>query len=383
MADEISEAVQIIRVTFEGMEIAMKIGSGGAAAAKKALDVIAGLLEYEKTIGRTGMRKLLMKGGDLQVFRFDKADRDRVEKYAKKFGILYSFLPNVSHEKDKMEFVFHTEAVPRMNLLIQKLKAGRIATFDEYLREDGGKNAGGLADFFLKEKERGKAQVRADGKDAAGDVLDGLIEKVGRYASGRNEVSVDQIKEDFSVSREKAMDVVTKLQRVGMLDREGSGGTHRVLMNREAFENRMRGYRELADRMKAVSKGRDPSLVDVTIAKSLIAEENDAAVKTRVPGTWGENARYLWVRKENAMDVYGGKVMLTFLEKDKDYKLYDDQNRVAEVKKGSQLYETNYNAVELGLRERYEKMRQEKERKEKAAANALGGKRELPPGRKA
>ena len=38
MAEEIQEAVQIIRVAYEGIEIAMKIGSGGFSVAKKALE---------------------------------------------------------------------------------------------------------------------------------------------------------------------------------------------------------------------------------------------------------------------------------------------------------------------------------------------------------
>lgn len=69
MAEEIQEAVQIIRVAYDGIEIAMKIGSGGAAAAKKVLDLLIGLMDYEKSIGKVNMRKLLMKGGDLQVFQ--------------------------------------------------------------------------------------------------------------------------------------------------------------------------------------------------------------------------------------------------------------------------------------------------------------------------
>lgn len=32
MAEEIQEAVQIIRVAYDGIEIAMKVGSGGIAA---------------------------------------------------------------------------------------------------------------------------------------------------------------------------------------------------------------------------------------------------------------------------------------------------------------------------------------------------------------
>ena len=83
MAEEIGEAVQIIRVAYDGLEIAMKIGSGGLNAAKKVIEALIGLLDYEKTLGKTSMRKLLMKGGDLQVLQFDTNDMKRVEKMAK------------------------------------------------------------------------------------------------------------------------------------------------------------------------------------------------------------------------------------------------------------------------------------------------------------
>ena len=87
MAEEIQEAVQIIRVAYDGIEIAMKVGSGGIAAMQKALEVLTGLLDYEKSLGRTSMRKLLLKGGDLQVFQFQTEDMKQVQKMAKKYGI--------------------------------------------------------------------------------------------------------------------------------------------------------------------------------------------------------------------------------------------------------------------------------------------------------
>ena len=70
MAEEIQEAVQIIRVAYDGIEIAMKVGSGGIAAMQKAIDFLKGMLDYEKSLGKTSMRKLLLKGGDLQVLQF-------------------------------------------------------------------------------------------------------------------------------------------------------------------------------------------------------------------------------------------------------------------------------------------------------------------------
>lgn len=63
MADELAEAVQIIRVAYDGIEIAMKVGSDGIEAMKKVLAVLKGMLDYEKNLGRTSMRKLLMRGG--------------------------------------------------------------------------------------------------------------------------------------------------------------------------------------------------------------------------------------------------------------------------------------------------------------------------------
>ena len=106
--------------------------------------------------------------------------------------------------------------------------------------------------------------------------------------------------------------------------------------------------------MRAVASYKNTNLSDVTISRKLIVDENDHAVKTRIPGTWGESARYVWLRKENIMDIHNGKTMLTFLDSGKDYKLYDDQNRVVETQKGDELY-THYDKVESSVRERYEK----------------------------
>ena len=98
MAEEIQEAVQIIRVAYDGIEIAMKVGSGGIAAMQKAIDFLKGMLDYEKSLGKTSMRKLLLKGGDLQVLQFNTEDMKKVEKTAKKYGILYSVLPDCNRK---------------------------------------------------------------------------------------------------------------------------------------------------------------------------------------------------------------------------------------------------------------------------------------------
>ena len=288
MAEEIQEAVQIIRVAYDGIEIAMKVGSGGIAAMQKAIDFLKGMLDYEKSLGKTSMRKLLLKGGDLQVLQFNTEDMKKVEKMAKKYGILYSVLPDCNRK-------------------------------------------------------------------------DGLIEKVGMFAMEKKAISVDQVKENFSINGEQAESVIRQLETIGVLGSKNEDGTHTVMMDKDAFINRVRGYQDLAERMRAVAASKNANLSDVTISKKLIIEENDHAVKTRVPGTWGEEARYVWLRKENIMEIHGGKTMLTFLDSTKDYKLYDEQNRVVTTQKGTELY-THYDKVESSVRERYEKVQKQQKK---------------------
>ena len=359
MAEEIQEAVQIIRVAYDGIEIAMKVGSGGIAAMQKAIDFLKGMLDYEKSLGKTSMRKLLLKGGDLQVLQFKTEDMRKVERMAKKYGILYSVLPDCNKTDGMSEVIFHTEAVPRVNMMIQKLKFGRIATFDDYLKNGDEKSLGKLMDFLRKQQGNEKSHT-VEG-DKVNSAIDGLIEKVGMFAMEKQAISVEQVKENFSINGEQAENVIKQLETIGVLGGRSVDGTHKVMMDKEAFTNRIRGYQSLADRMRAISASKNTNLSDVTISKKLIAEENDHAVKTRVPGTWGKDVRYVWLHKENVMDIHNGKTMLTFLDTSKDYKLYDEQNRVVTTKKGDELY-THYDKVESSVRERYEKVQKEQKK---------------------
>ena len=329
------------------------------AAMQKAIDFLKGMLDYEKSLGKTSMRKLLLKGGDLQVLQFKTEDMRKVERMAKKYGILYSVLPDCNKTDGMSEVIFHTEAVPRVNMMIQKLKFGRIATFDDYLKNGDEKSLGKLMDFLRKQQGNEKSHT-VEG-DKVNSAIDGLIEKVGMFAMEKQAISVDQVKENFSINGEQAENVIKQLETIGVLGGRSEDGTHKVMMDKEAFTNRIRGYQSLADRMRAISASKNTNLSDVTISKKLIAEENDHAVKTRVPGTWGKDVRYVWLHKDNVMDIHNGKTMLTFLDTRKDYKLYDEQNRVVTTKKGDELY-THYDKVESSVRERYEKVQKEQKK---------------------
>ena len=370
MAEEIQEAVQIIRVGYDGIEIAMKVCGGTIEEMKKAIDFLIAVMDHEKTMGKTDMRRLLMKGGDLQVFQFPTEDMKKVEKMAKKYGLLYSVLPDINKKDGMSEIIFHTEAVPRVNMMIQKLKSGRIATFDDYLKNGDEKEMDKVLSF-LKGQKKGNENLHTEEAARAGEALDGLIEKVGSYAMEKKSISVEEVKENFSLENEQAEKVVGQLERIGVLSKE-EGGQHRVIMDKDMFLNRMKGYRELAQRMQAVAVAQNPDLTDITITKKLITDENDHAIKTRIPGTWGENAQYVWINKDKAMEIHDGKTILTFLDRNKEYKIYSADNRVVGTMKGKDLYEGHCDRVSAEVRKRYADMErkakeQERMRKKKPA----------------
>jgi hypothetical protein len=286
MPEEIQEAVQIIRVALDGVVIAMKVGSFGIGQMQKVVAFLGGMLEYEKTLGKTSMRKLLLKGGDLQVFQFPEEELERVGKMAKKYGILYSVLPKVDREDGMREIVFHSEAVPRVNMMIQKMKVGQITGLDEFVTGGHETLLGKVTELFQRQQSR-KETKREEAQK--GDLSPGELV-------------------------------------------------------------------ELSDRMRAVASSKNSSLSDVTIAKTLIAAENDHAVKTRVPGTWGDEVRYLWLEKEDVIEVYDGASLLTFLDHEKEYALYDRENNIAERVPGETLYR-HYDKVDRSVRARYAKSR--------------------------
>ena len=301
-------------------------------------------------MGKTNLRKLLMRGGDLQVLHFSKDDMKQVQKFAKKYGILYSVLPEMNKDSNRVEILFHSEAVPRINLLLQKLKKDtfKVRSMDKFLEEVDEKDLAFL-DKYLKDQKKGKADVHADMN------LDNLIEKVGQFVVEKKSVSMDELNNELPIEKGDIERIMDKLGKLGVVETIDSRGNYKVMMDRETFDDKIHRFRELNSRMQIIAASKNTNLSDITIAKKMIVKENDHAIKTRIPGTWGKDARFIWINKQDAMEIYDGKTILTFLDREKDYKIYSEDNRVLETIKGEDLYKSHYDPVETNIREKFEK----------------------------
>lgn len=294
MSDEISQAIQIIRLEFDGLRFGMDVTGGTVKQAKNLAVFIYALLTREKLQGKTSLKKMLSKDGSLQVLKIREEDMKKFKKLAKKYGILYSKLPDINKADGMTEVLFHTEATPRINTLIEKLGNGSIENLMDYVR---------------------------NGKD-------GDFEKV-----------VDYLKKE-NILKDTPSEV--EPERKEQLDK-------------------------YADELKYNAMINDSSRVDITISKKLYEEENLTAIKTRVPNTYGDNVRYLWIDKSDVVSINGGKTFFAYLNKDKEYELVDRDGQIAEKLTGQNLQKQHYDNVDVNVKHRalQEQRRGKSEKKQK------------------
>lgn len=360
MGDDITEVVQIVRLEMEGVNIAMRLTGATLNKLQDVATFLYELLNREKLEGKTSLKKLLLKGGDIQVLQFKKEQMKQAKKLLKKYGVLYSELPDINKKDGLVEVMIHSEAVARANIIIEKLGVGSISSFDEYVSNKEG-NFNKLLNFFMKEK---KGQVHSEDPEID-NVLTGLIEKVGKYVGDKDKVTVDEIKKNFGISETKIEDVMHKLCCMGALEIRDDG-TYEIIMDKDSMLERIKGYQSLTDRIKGQAATHDPELLDITLDKSLVASETETKIKTRIPGTWGENVRYLWIEKADVLEINNGKTYLTFLKEKDEYELFDDKDNVAEKKQGGELHKSHYDSVNENIRVKAEKERKLKKKREAA-----------------
>lgn len=91
-------AEQIVRISLEGMEVALKISGQGAKLA--AVRIAAALSEEQKTRGKTRLTAMLKSGKPLKVYEIQQKDLKTFAKEARRYGVLYTVLKDKDNHTD-------------------------------------------------------------------------------------------------------------------------------------------------------------------------------------------------------------------------------------------------------------------------------------------
>lgn len=159
-----------------------------------------------------------------------------------------------------------------------------------------------------------------------------LLEKIGNYVIENAKVDISDIQKSLDINRGTVVQGIKHLHNIGLLDKENN-----VVLDINSFTEKLQEYNK--------------NFPDVTISRNLVAEETDKAIKTRVPGTYDDNVRYMWLSKDNITEINDGKTLLTFIDLNRNYKLYGNDGKVAETVTGRNLY-NHYDTVNEKVRNR-------------------------------
>ena len=375
---EMQDAVQIIRVTYEGIEMFFRVGNGGFQALKEMAGILKTLLEQEKLEGRTSVKQLLKKGGDLQVFSFDTGDMTKVKELLKKHGVLYAMLPDLNKKDGKSEILFHSEAAPRIKAIIELLNAGKIETMEDYLEQADKEE---LQEFLKSENQKKKET----------DFMDFDFYAVGMYFAQNPEGSLEGIKEKLSMTDEELEPILKYMKKSGLMDQDKKTGKILFSMKAENFKDyffsdawkenvTIHKKEENPDKEKVKKryqeeKKKNPKINGITIDRKLFYEETQDALKTRIPGRMHE---FLWIPKSDSSLINHGKTIYTDLHKDKEYQIVDDNNQELYRITGEELYTRHYDPVnhkreEQQRREIQKQKVQKKKRNKKVSETKRGG----------
>ena len=110
---------QVLRLSMEGAEFALKIS--GAAAKNIAAALYAVLKDQKRTKGKARITTMLRQQRPLTIYTIKKEDCPAFAKQAKQYGVLYAPIP-VKKGDDTVDVMVFQDDAARVNRIVERLE---------------------------------------------------------------------------------------------------------------------------------------------------------------------------------------------------------------------------------------------------------------------
>ena len=90
-------AEEVVRISLEGMEVALKIA--GTGAKNMAVMIYTIMKDKQQTKGKTRLTNMLKTGKPLKIFTIRAEDLKKFSQEVKKYGVLYCALADKKNSK--------------------------------------------------------------------------------------------------------------------------------------------------------------------------------------------------------------------------------------------------------------------------------------------
>ena len=113
-------AEQVVRMTLEGTEVAVRLAGNGAK--QLAILLYAVLKDQKKTKGKIRLTNMLRSGKELKVFAVKDQDVMRFCTEAKKYGVLYTVLKDRDANDGLTDIMVRADDASKINRIFERFK---------------------------------------------------------------------------------------------------------------------------------------------------------------------------------------------------------------------------------------------------------------------
>ena len=155
-------AEQVVRMSLEGTEVAVKIAGEGAKQA--AVLIYAILQQQQKTQGKTRLTNMLKSGKELKVFAVRDGDLGTFCRVAKTYGVLYCVLKDRDAIDGLTDIMVRAEDAAKVNRIFERFNLSTVDMRQETQQPRAENNLEQFLDELLKpvEEKTNPATARAE-----------------------------------------------------------------------------------------------------------------------------------------------------------------------------------------------------------------------------
>ena len=149
-------AEQVVRMTLEGTEVAVKIAGKGAE--RLAAMIYAVLKDQKRTRGKIRLTNLLRSGKELKVFGVRDDELKMFCAAAKKYGVLYTVLKDMDANDGRTDIMVRAEDIGKINRIFERfgIATVEIADVKDEIENAREKREAEKADAEAQPKEKAK-----------------------------------------------------------------------------------------------------------------------------------------------------------------------------------------------------------------------------------
>lgn len=148
-------AEEVVRISLEGMEVALKVA--GTGAKNIAVMIYTIMKDKQQTKGKTRLTNMLKTGKPLKIFTIRAEDLKKFSQEAKKYGVLYCALADKKNSKidGMVDIMVREEDASKMNRIAERFNFRDVASIKRELEKEMNKtNSQEVVEIEKSEEEQ-------------------------------------------------------------------------------------------------------------------------------------------------------------------------------------------------------------------------------------